>query len=141
LTVSEKRKVLISEKKLNHLFFKANTENSTFKILKRNYNFEKIYTCGLIDYLEKEFNYPEGIILFGSFAKGEENEKSDIDMMIISPLHKTINLKKFEHILHHPIHLFVYSSTAIEKLKKENKGLLNNIINGIVLYGFWEFLK
>ncbi len=135
----EKENFLISEKKLNHLFFKANSENNKFKIIKLNYNLNGLFNSDVIDYLVKEFNYPEAIVLFGSFAKAENVPKSDIDLLIITSLKKEIELKKFEKKLGHKIQLFIYSKKEIEKMK--NKDLLNNFINGIVVYGFLEVFK
>jgi len=132
------KNILISEKKLNHLLFKANVENKKFKQLKLNYNLNLLYGSGLIDYLTKELNYPEAIILFGSFAKAENSSASDIDLLIISPLKKEIKLSKFEKKLERKIQIFIHSKKDIEKMKEKNKELLNNWINGITLYGFWE---
>jgi len=146
-TVSNKLKsltkqgILLSEKKLNHLFFKANFDNDIYRDLKTHYNILKIKKSGLIDYLEEEFNYPEAIILFGSMAKASNIPRSDIDILIISFDKKEINLKKFEKRLGHDIQLFINSSEEIEKMKEKNKELLNSFINGIVLYGLWEVFK
>ena len=133
--------ILISEKRLNHLFFKANSESNKFKTIKLNYNLNGLFNSGVIDYLIKEFNYPEAIVLFGSFSKAENIKKSDIDLLIISNLKKEIRLEKFEKKLGHEIQLFVYSREDIENMKKKNKELLNNFVNGIVVYGYWELLK
>ncbi len=134
----EKKKILDSERKLNHLLFKANVESKRFKQLKLNYNLDLLYTSGLIDYLIKELNYPKAIILFGSFAKAENISASDIDLLIISPSKREIKLNGFEEKLGHKIQLFIRSKKEINKMKQKNKELLNNWINGITLYGFWE---
>jgi len=134
----EEKNILKSEKKLNHLLFKANVENKKFKQLKLNYNLNLLYDSGLIDYLIKELNYPEAIILFGSFARAENSSASDIDLLIISSSKKEIKLNKFEEKLKHKIQIFVHSKRDIEKMKEKNKELLNNWINGVTLYGFWE---
>jgi len=137
----KKDKLLISKKKYNHLLFKANTEDQVFKDLKLFYNIKKLRECGLIDYLIEEFNHPEAITLFGSFRKAENIPKSDIDILIITPLKKKIDLKKFEKILNHEIQLFLHSNEEIEKMKIQNKDLINNWINGIVVYGYWGLYK
>jgi predicted nucleotidyltransferase len=136
-----KEKILISEKRLNHLLFKANNEGREFKQLKLNYNLNLLYKSGLVDYIVEELNYPEAIILFGSFAKAENISRSDIDLLIISPTENEINLDKFEEKLGHEIQIFVKSKKDIEIMKKKNKGLLNNMLNGIKIYGFWEVFK
>lgn len=137
----EKQGILESEKKLNHLLFKANLNNERFKQIKLNYNLVTIKESGIIEYLEKELNSPKAIILFGSFAKAENNKKSDVDILIISELKKHLSLEKFEKKIGNNIQIFIHSESEIEKIKQKNKELLNSWINGIILYGFWELFK
>lgn len=141
LTIFKKKNLLNSRKKLNHLLFKANIVNSAFKDLKFSYNLRKLRGSGLLDYLNKKFNYPEAIVLFGSFKKAEDIIGSDIDILIITPLKKNIDLIRFEKILDHKIQLFMHSRMEINKMKIKNKELLNNFVNGVVLEGFWEIFK
>jgi predicted nucleotidyltransferase len=130
--------ILKSERKFNHLLFQANIKSKKFKQLKLNYNLSVLGDSGLIDYLIKEFNHPEAIVLFGSFAKAENVPRSDIDLLIISSSKKQLDLKNFEKKIQHKIQLFTHSKKEIEKMKQKNKELLNNLINGITIYGFWE---
>ncbi len=141
LKIYEKDGVLKSEEKLNHLFFKVDSNNRTFKQLKLNYNLSILNKSDLIKYLENEFNHPEAIILFGSFAKAENTKKSDVDILIITPNKKELNLKDFEKIIGNPIQLHLYSNKDIEMMKIKNKELLNNFINGILINGHWELFK
>lgn len=136
----KKMGLLRSKNISNHILFKSNNENSQFKAIKRNYNLKNISSSGLTTHLEEELN-PEAIILFGSFAKGEDIPKSDIDIAIITPSKKESNLENFEKKLKHNIQLFLYSKKDIEEMKKKNKELLNNLINGTVIYGFWEVFR
>ena len=78
-------------------------------------------------------------MLFGSFAKAENIKKSDIDILIVSPVKKKPDLKSFEKKLRCEIQVFVYSGKELSSLK--NKELLNNFINGIVLEGYMEVAK
>jgi len=137
----EKKGILKSERKLNHLLFKVNNDSDSFKQLKLNYNLSLLQELGLIDYLVKKFNHPEVIILFGSFAKAENNINSDIDILIISPVKKEVKLEDFEKKIGNKIQIFVRSRKDIEKMKAKNKELLNNWINGIIIYGYWEVFK
>ena len=137
----KKENILISEKKYNHILFRANVEKPSFKDLKLFYNIKLLRESGLIDHLVKEFNYPESIILFGSYRKAENTKKSDVDLLIITPIKKQLDLDKFENILKTKIQIFSYSSKEIQDMMIKKKELLNNLINGIVLYGFWELFK
>lgn len=136
-----KKGILKSRRKLNHLLFRADTENPFFKDLKLSHNVGKIRQSGLIDYLVEKFNNPEAVILFGSFAKAENIPRSDIDFLIVTPLKKEVRLQKFEKILGHGIQLFLHSNTELREMRTSNKNLLNNFVNGIILYGFWELFK
>lgn len=138
LNILKKEQLLISSRKFNHLLFKADI-NRKFKDLKLNYNFGLIRDSGLLDYLRNKFNYPEAIVLFGSFAKAENVKKSDIDILIVSPVKKKLDLKSFEKKLGYEIQIFIYSGKELTSLK--NKELLNNFINGIVLEGYMEVVK
>ena len=77
------------------------------------------------------------IIVFGSYAKGEDVENSDIDLYIETPSKKEIKLEKFGKILKRKIQIFFYKN--IHEIK--NIDLANNIINGIILNGFIEYLN
>lgn len=133
----KKGDLLISERKFNHLFFKANNESSTFKDRKLFFNLEKIRKSGVIGHL-KEIYQPEAIVLFGSFRKAENIEKSDIDLLVITPSKKEIKLDRYEKKLRHSIQLFLFSKKKLEEMKVKNKELLNNLLNGISLEGYWE---
>ena len=137
----EFRKILTSSKKLNHLLFKANTESMRFKQLKLSYNLNTLNESGLIDYLTEEFNHPKAIILFGSFAKAENNKNSDVDILVVSNLKKQVELGKFRKKIGNEIQIFIHSDKEIQNMKKTNKNLLNSFINGITLYGLFEAFK
>lgn len=137
----QKNKLLISRKKFNHLLFKANMENFSFKDRKLFYNIKKLRESNIIDHLENVFNHPEAIVLFGSYRKAENTKESDIDILIITPLKKHLDLKRYENILGHSIQLLTYSNSDIKKMMSDNKELLNNMLNGIVIYGLWEVFK
>ena len=107
----------------------ANQEHRLFKVNKQQYITLKLYSLGLVDYLEDKL-HPRCIILFGSVRKGEYNKNSDIDIFIQAD-EKSTNLIKFEKILKHKINLFFEDD--INRLSSE---LFNNVINGIKLSGY-----
>ena len=137
----ESKEILTLRNRLNHLLFMANSDSRKFKQLKLNYNLGIIDESGLTDYLVEHFNHPEAIVLFGSFAKAEDNENSDIDLLIVSPKKQEVKLEKFEKKLNRKIQLFVHSKGDLEKIKNKNKELFNNWINGITIYGYFEVIK
>ena len=120
----------------NVVFYGADRVNEKFLLEKKLFNIKQLYEKGLLQYLKEEFHNPT-IIVFGSYAKGEDIENSDIDFYIETPSKKEINLENFEKLLKGRIQIFKYSSIAGIK----NLNLANNIINGIVLNGFVEVFR
>ena len=107
----------------------ANTESLRYRFYKKNWLIFKITESGLIECIQKTA-LPSSIILFGSGAKGTFTEKSDIDIFVEAKEIK-MNLKKYENRLNHKINLLFEQD--INALSKE---LRNNIVNGVILYGF-----
>ena len=100
--------------------------------LKRVENLKNIYTSGLSDYLYVELAGAT-IILFGSYANGEDTKTSDIDIAAIGRKDKMLSLEEYEKILNREINVNFYNSW-----KDIHKHLKNNILNGIVLHGSVE---
>lgn len=50
----------------------------------------------LLDFLERELRYPEVIILFGSAARGEDIERSDIDLFVLIVTPRELDLSKYK---------------------------------------------
>ena len=107
----------------------ANTESQKYKFYKKNWLIFKINESGLIDHIQKEA-LPSSIMLFGSGAKATFTEKSDIDIFVEANEEK-LDLTKYEKKINRKINLLFEQN--INNLSKE---LRNNIINGVVLYGF-----
>jgi len=116
-------------------FYRVHRSSGKFILEKKLFNIKSLYESGLIDYLIMECNNPT-IVLFFFFFKGEDVEKSDIDLYIEHTKNVT-NLDKFEKILERKIQVFNYKN--IEEIK--NKELANNIINGMTLNGFVEVFR
>lgn len=96
---------------------------------KRVRNVQHLYESGIIDYLSELYGKPKAIILFGSFSRGDDIEKSDIDIAVIANLHKEPLLEIFEKKLGRSISIH---EIDIKKLSKE---FYNNLANGIVMEG------
>lgn len=109
--------------------FKANYTNPKFIFYKKLYNLHILEESGIIDYLEKEYQ-PNSIVLFGSYAKGEDDITSDIDIFLECEK-KDISLKDFR--IHRKIELHFK-----DNFKSYPDELKNNILNGVVLRGFLE---
>ena len=117
------------EKLKNINLISINRENKKVKQLKKVTNLKFIYVSGLLDFLEESLA-GSSIILFGSYARGEDIYSSDIDIAVIGRKKKDMKIKEFEKILNKNITLNFYDSW-----KEINKHLKNNILNGILLSG------
>ena len=117
------------------VFYTSDRANENFILEKKIYNIKQLYVSGVVGYLKEELHNP-AIVVFGSYAKGEDTEESDIDLYIETISKKDINLKNFEKNLQRKIQVFKFTS-----LKGVNHHLANNIINGIVLNGFVEAFR
>lgn len=129
--INDLQKLSLIKKKEVTLYptYFANTESQKYKFYKRNWLIFKITESGLIDYIQKEA-LPPSIILFGSGAKATFTEKSDIDIFVEANETK-LDVTKYEKKLNRKINLLFEQN--INTLSKE---LRNNVINGVVLYGF-----
>ncbi len=107
----------------------ANRENPDFTRYKRLNNLEKIYVSGIVDYLSQEYNHPKAIILFGSYSRGDDIEKSDIDIAIVTSKNLRLNAEKYAKILKKEVSIH---EVNLSKVSKEFK---INLANGIVLEG------
>ncbi|MCH7568313.1 MAG: nucleotidyltransferase domain-containing protein [Nanoarchaeota archaeon] len=128
--------ILEIEKIGNISLYIADRTNEKYLLEKMIYNIKIIYESSLVSYLKEELGNP-GIVLFGSYSKGEDVEESDIDLYIETLSKKGIDLKKFEKKLGRRIQIFRHGS--IKEIK--NSHLANNIINGITLNNYIEVFK
>ncbi len=117
------------------LTLQANRENQEFLKLKKSYNLYQLHKSDLTNKLIEIYQKPEAIILFGSYSRGEDIEKSDIDLAIITTKNIQINLEKFEKKLNRTIKILKLNKNKIEK------EFLNTLANGTVLYGYLNINK
>lgn len=110
---------------------KANLDSKEFLLQKRMFNIESIYSSGLMEELIRQ--NPETVVLFGSYSRGEDTEKSDIDIALLGFGGK-LKLEPFEKRLKRRINLHVID------LKSVSKEFKNSLANGIVLEGYLELL-
>ena len=113
----------------------AHKYNITLKI---PFNLGQIYESRIIDKIMKKIPNAKSIILFGSCRKGDDTEKSDIDIAVEIventelEISKMGNLEQFGYRKNIPINLHIFSKNKIDL------NLFSNIANGIVLSGFLE---
>ncbi|MDT3738138.1 MAG: nucleotidyltransferase domain-containing protein [Candidatus Kapabacteria bacterium] len=83
---------------------------------------------------------PDKVILFGSYANGNPNENSDIDLLIIKDTDKsrperTTLVRKLLFGSMIPIDLIVYTPDELEESKKDKYSFVHQLLNNsITLY-------
>ncbi len=129
--IDELEKQDLVRKKTTTLYpaYYANAESEKLRFYKQEKIVYDINGSGLTGYLQKKL-LPSSIVLFGSCAKGTYDENSDIDIFVEAG-QAVADLGRYEKKLRRKINIIFeqrLSSLSIE--------LRNNIINGVILYGF-----
>ena len=107
----------------------ANLESISYKRAKVLHNVYSLFNSGLLDFLIDAYEDPKAIILFGSYVRGEDIERSDIDLAILTSKHKNLNIQRFGKQLGRKISIH---EITLNNVSEEFK---NNLFNGIVLHG------
>ncbi len=136
----KKQELLVKRKERNLVLYKANTEAAQYKDAKKYANIKRIRESRVLEEIEKRI-HPLTVFLFGSYAKGENQKESDIDLFILTHNKTTLDLSHFQKILKANIQVFLFTPKEMPTLKEKNPNLLNNIINGTRLTGFWEVFE
>jgi len=129
--IFEKEGIIIREIKGNMHIFKTNNDNFRVKEMKRAYFINLLAELNI----EKIAEESVSITVYGSYASGNFDEKSDIDILVIGD-EKNVKrelvvdiMKKIEK----EIQLSVIPLIKWEKLKKENDHFVKNIIRNHIL--------
>ncbi len=127
--------LILEEKKANLRYLKANLSSLYYKHAKITYNLRQLLKSNLIEFLKNNLTNVTSITLFGSLAKGEDSDESDIDILIIGK-QKHLSLSDFEKKLDKiiTIHFFSWSEWN-EKAKEDNPFYYEIINHGIPLHG------
>lgn len=111
------------------------SRNEKFFLLKKAYNELSLFESGLIALLKDEYEEPEAIVVFGSYARGEDISESDIDIAVVTKKEVKPSLRKFEKYLKRKISFYEI------QIGNSSKEFLNNLANGTVVYGFLRVLQ
>ena len=126
-----REKLIIKKKEKVVTTLIANRENEDFIRRKRIHNLERLYESGIVDFLIKEYNHPQTIVVFGSFSRGEDIETSDVDIAVNTGKKLKIDLSAYENNLKKTINLH-------ESVFSRQGGKLKiSLMNGVVLEGSW----
>jgi predicted nucleotidyltransferase len=130
-----KEKILVEEKRANLRYMKLNFDNIFVRYLKISLNLKKIASSGLIEFIREKIKGVSSIVLYGSVARGEDDKKGDLDLLVIGQ-DKILSCYDFEKKVGKKIEVHVHSWKNWKKQEKENKAYyLDTVTNGIALYG------
>lgn len=94
----------------------------------------------VVDIIVKNVN-PEKVILFGSYAYGEPQEDSDLDILVIKDTdddryRRTREIRRYLRGTKIPIDVVVYTKEEVEEWRETKSAFITQVIrNGKVLYG------
>ena len=84
---------------------------------------------------------PDKIVLFGSYAYGNPNEDSDLDLLIIKDMQEEKHkrgreIRKYLRDTKIPMDLLVYTNDEIEEMRDDKTAFISQILEkGRVLHG------
>lgn len=83
---------------------------------------------------------PEKVILFGSAARGDYDEFSDLDVVIIKRTHALFVARGVEAVKHlrpevDPVNLFVYTPQEFQRMQEDENPFIESVLkDGKTLY-------
>lgn len=131
LRILENEGLVLKKEKGKLTIYKANMESPLLKELKI------VFTLMEIDAMIKDLkNISSQIILFGSCADGEDEDKSDIDLLILSDKEKEVNkaVDNHQNMIQRKISPVILNDTEFRQLSHEDKPFYLRIKKGRVLY-------
>lgn len=130
--------LLIKEVVGNVHVYRLNNESEVIKHLKIVHTLLEIQRFKLIDQILVTNTTITSIILYGSHANGENDSKSDIDLLLILNEKKSLTnlLQQLEKKLKKPIAVQMITIPEWEQLKEKDKIFYESILEKhIILYG------
>lgn len=120
------------DRKGNQKFVQFNRDSDKARRLKRTINLNRFYSSGILNEIIETYSYPETVVLFGSFSKGEDVEESDVDIAVITDIEN----EDFEAEL-------IGRKVSVQEFKpgKIDKNMLETLANGITVYGYLELME
>jgi len=128
----EENGIFICTKRGNLTYFCLNKSYPLFDELK-SIVFKTIGIRGLLKETLEQIRGVEIAFIYGSFAKNEENAKSDIDLFIVGEIEErklVTEVGKVEKTLKREINYSLYTKDDIKKKKKEMDPFILELING-----------
>ena len=128
-------RILEERRRGNMRYLRANMGSLFFRHLKIAFSIRRIEKSGVVEYLVEKIPAVTSIVLFGSVAKGEDDESSDIDLLVIGQKRK-MDLSEFERSLGKEIVVVIMEWSEWREHAKRDRAFYREVITkGIPLYG------
>lgn len=130
-----KNNLILKEKSKNQILYSPNIQNPAFRHIKISRSLSVLMQKGIVEFIKEKVPGVSSIILYGSYAKGEETKDSDMDILIIAS--GKINISgELSSLLRRDANLSLFSPAEWSRQAKTNRAFyLDVITEGIVLYG------
>jgi len=130
-----KQDILIENRQGNQRSIRPNMDNRFFLQLKIAFSIKRIQDSNLINFLEDKIPAISSITLYGSTAEGKDDNKSDIDLLIIGQKIKA-DISTYEKKINKEIKLLIMKWSEWRTHASQDKPFYREIVkNGIALYG------
>lgn len=132
----ERAGIFSSSKKGNLSYFFINKSYPLFEEMK-SIVFKTIGIRGLLKEALFGIKGIDTAFIYGSFAKNEENAKSDIDLFIIGEVNEdklVMGIRKLEEALKREINHNLYSKNDFMRKKKEKNPFISEILEGAKIF-------
>lgn len=130
-----RNRLLVREEFKNQILYKANMNSPAFKHLKAAYNLAWLEEKGIVELLKDKLPGLSSLVLYGSFAKGENDETSDIDLLAIFSSAGKLDMS-LSDLLGRETSLVTFAPSEWKEQAEKNKAFYIDVITeGIVLFG------
>jgi len=115
--------------------YRANLGSPLCRQWKILFNLDMIESSGIIEELVKKFPNVQSLLLYGSFARGTNDEKSDIDILVIAAKPAKPDLEFVDRLSKEANVTILSMADWKRKAERERVFYENVIYDSIVLYG------
>jgi len=119
-TLRELLKLEILEKRsLGQAHYYKLANNYITNELKRFIGLFTIHETGLVHKITETFDKPTSIVLYGSYATGEFNEKSDLDILVITSKKQKLHLHDIKKAIERDINIKIFGILYLAKMENQ----------------------
>ncbi len=127
--------LIVREEIKNQILYRANVDSQAYRFAKIAYHLSWLEKNSVVECLVENVPGTSSIVLYGSYANGENDRHSDLDLLIISTA-KEVETSDIEKRLGIDVNAMNFSMASWTKQAKNNRAFYLDIItDGIVLYG------